>query len=870
MTNPVTPNIGLNKIDRTSPATTYFDLEKYIDQNADTVDRFAGEASQAIDALQQRLDTEARREVVLQPGLQIVNAERSAPFSLSGIKGRTLVNLLGRDGNFETIISTVLNSNTVSALDNTSWNSGSNSINVTAIGTGTVEHYADMMAGYKAKQGRYYIFLGMVKVNKGAAQIKIYSNLPQTSSDFFMSESNIVSQIGGAYSLVRTTFRPKVDCDVVPRLYLLKDSRTPLYEQNGESSNFDSLRIFEVSKEEFDSFGSLTNEDMAAKYPYVDGVQPVCNPYAIRYGENLLPPFYEWGYISVSGGKIQSPYSLIIDSNAGATLNAWVKLTVLKNTEYTLSAEHNGKIAVYDTTQLNEIVPYTTEKAVVFNTGNNEIISIFFSVISSGTGIATINNPMLNIGTKALPFKPCEDSMLAFQTELYANPSDGSDQDVLFEREGQYFKLAKWKKIVLDGSFPWQRGSQKAAGYQSVFFESDDLNYLTGIGAATKFNGKVLSVKEGHPNTAVDEVGLYPQFGKRIIYLKIANTDSGWGDNYTPTPDEIKAYFMGWKMYDGLSGSNPYTSGTKAWCYRLPGQGDGYAGGTNTFPSSPAPNWTPYQLVYQLATPTVEPIVSEGMLTFNVGDNQIEVGTGIVLRESTTPVNAGDGTFWINGRTSPSFPLSKKPSKMLYVYKNNLPDNAWMFRPVDQGYESIHGLVQARLGVGHFDISAVYSVTYLMLNKSPMVPVTGSYAANEKIIYQELTDAVHQNASVVSVMMQQKAEKDAPVVKIMPTLLNGWVNYAGGYQLVQYYKDTSGVVHLTGLVKSGPVTSNIFKLARGFRPKAPLIFNIHGNPDTARRVDILTDGFVYFHYAGAWDTSTGWISLDGISFLAEQ
>lgn len=54
MTNPVTPNIGLNKIDRTSPSTTYFDLEKYIDQNADAVDQFAGETKQ-LDSLASRL-----------------------------------------------------------------------------------------------------------------------------------------------------------------------------------------------------------------------------------------------------------------------------------------------------------------------------------------------------------------------------------------------------------------------------------------------------------------------------------------------------------------------------------------------------------------------------------------------------------------------------------------------------------------------------------------------------------------------------------------------------------------------------------------------------------------------------------------------
>ena len=35
----------------------------------------------------------------------------------------------------------------------------------------------------------------------------------------------------------------------------------------------------------------MTPEQVAAKYPYVDSVQPARNPYAIRYGENLLPPF---------------------------------------------------------------------------------------------------------------------------------------------------------------------------------------------------------------------------------------------------------------------------------------------------------------------------------------------------------------------------------------------------------------------------------------------------------------------------------------------------------------------------------------------------------------------------------------------------
>lgn len=38
MNEPKTQNLGLNKIDRSSPSTTYFDLDKYLDQNWEKVD----------------------------------------------------------------------------------------------------------------------------------------------------------------------------------------------------------------------------------------------------------------------------------------------------------------------------------------------------------------------------------------------------------------------------------------------------------------------------------------------------------------------------------------------------------------------------------------------------------------------------------------------------------------------------------------------------------------------------------------------------------------------------------------------------------------------------------------------------------------
>lgn len=50
------------------------------------------------DESKNRFDTVQRQDVVLNAGMQILNAHRNAAFSLSGIKGRTLVNLAGRIG----------------------------------------------------------------------------------------------------------------------------------------------------------------------------------------------------------------------------------------------------------------------------------------------------------------------------------------------------------------------------------------------------------------------------------------------------------------------------------------------------------------------------------------------------------------------------------------------------------------------------------------------------------------------------------------------------------------------------------------------------------------------------------------------------
>jgi hypothetical protein len=102
---------------------------------------------------------------------------------------------------------------------------------------------------------------------------------------------------------------------------------------------------------------------------------------------------------------------------------------------------------------------------------------------------------------------------------------------------------------------------------------------------------------------------------------------------------------------------------------------------------------------------------------------------------------------------------------------------------------------------------------------------------------------------------------------IAPTLLNSWVNYDPSYwSPAGYMKDSSGIVHLRGLVKSGTVGSWIFVLPSGFRPARAAMFSVIDGNNAICRCDVHPDGAV----VPATMTGNGYYSLDGITFLAEQ
>ena len=799
-----TPNLSLYMKDPVTEGNDFFDVETMMNDNWKKIDGFAG----GMDEVKERLNTISRKDVTLQPGVQIINAAKSALFQLSGLAGRMLVNLLGRMGNCENV--GLWSSNTTIATDTANKTSGTSSFKLTL---GSVP--ATASASFLTTPGKKYVAIADVK-NGNSSKIAISINGIAGAAG-----NEVTSASAFAPSVVRFA--------ATDYFHILTITGTG---NSGSTFNMDSVRVYEVSDADYAAAATLTPAQAAAKWPYVDSVMPVRNPYAIRYGENLLPPFYEWSVNTTGVVVVQGPYKATATRGVADVISPLrVVVPVLPGTTYTLSSVGDG-LQYIERKDSNDSDPTGEVATGVIAVGSKTFTTTtqtrFLSVRLryASVGSFTHENPMLNIGSTAKPFRPREDSMLALQTDLYADPVTGANADTVFEKDGQYFKAKKWQGLTMDGNREWVQGEGGAtAGVRQVKLVGAAIGAVAGSGIGVKFDGKILpqgSTGNTADSNAVTAAG--------DIYFGIPVADSGWADGYGPDQNDIKAYFYGYKAYDAntitpaqAQAATTATwsgTGTKYWVQRV-----GAPNFTQSAPQQAYAGYTPYQLVYQLATPTVEPIVSEGQLSFNEGDNQVEVGTGIVLRERIDPYQEPNKYWNINNANyAASNLLRYKTSRILVVYRNNKNDSSsWN---ITNSQVTTSGALAQQSDSKH-DITAAYSVTYMMLDPSPVVPFTGSYAANEKTLLADLVDSVQQNTARVSVLENKKADRDVPAWITPTTLLNGWVSMG-----VLGYRKIDNKVQVKARIKSGVIGQPFMVLPEGYRPLVGQVRPVHSYTTT--------------------------------------
>ncbi|EPY12569.1 hypothetical protein [Paenibacillus alvei] len=701
------------------------------------------------------------KDITLKPGVQIVDVPEDTPFRMGEIRGRTLINLLGGSKRFSNVVGV-----SVSYDDK--------GITITGSESTKTEHYTDSEVRFTIPDvNGYYLAAAEVTATKGKGLIRIYGT------------GNGLDVRGGATieGVSYAPFKAPSVAEVIIRLQIVNDAEEVIFVQNGEKVTFTKVRLYQITESEYTAIKSMTAEQVAKLYPYVDSMTNVTNPYAIATSGNLLPPFTEW--VLSPTDSIVSSYKLdkVATNQYDATISP--KIRVVRGQTYTLSSIRNGRMVLGEYKEDGTVLRYLIAeekdnngyfyKTVTISSDTDYVIVQLSNMANSGS--FSFKNPMLTLTAEPQPFTPMNRSMWAAECQLAANPVDGTNEDVLYVGDdGLPYVLKKWEKVTLDGSLSWAAMGDYPGG-MTVYVKNLP-STLRDTGFVTKYDGSVLErVLQHAPITKNDQqvVTDATDYFPNSILIAVSSKDSGWGDKYTPTTDEIKAYFLGWKMFKFGDASNaPYNGeGEKDWAYR---QVDGTlgGGGNKSVPTTMAPinsQWQPYRLQYLKSKPTVEPVSNyETGLTLSKGWNVVEVGSGVVIREKAD-VHIGDQTTVFINAVSAGNRLKRKTVNILSVFTNRVQDSNWSISTYTYNGETY----AYASNIGNYDSTAVYHATYTMLDPTLAAPINGSIAANMR---GSVTDVVHWASDAerrLSVVEKQKAEKDlSKPVYIKPTLLNGW------------------------------------------------------------------------------------------------
>ncbi|SCW43837.1 hypothetical protein SAMN04487970_100738 [Paenibacillus tianmuensis] len=719
-----------------------------------------------IDAFASELMAMGSVPVQLKYGMQVVKVEHTRMLENVSMKGRTLVNLLGRDGNCEDASRWAPYTGAVLSLDHVKKASGSNSIQFKIASDQASAGITKLCA---VSAGKYYI-----------AFADIANTDIQSGAVLKFGTEQTVGYTGTSFTTKWVKLAPSESGQ--QSLYVF-GSGMP-----NQIANVDNVRLYEVSAEDYAIIDTMTPEEVATKWSYVDDIKSVYSPYIIKYGENLLPPFTEWNVIAGNGGTpkmdIDDPFSasLIADLSGQAI---YVDIPATPNIAYTLSLPSlpaNGFIGFNSFDANMQFVSayggYTSKLSkTIITEPNVRYLKVIFGNNTYGAGTYKFVKPVLSLGSTAKPFKSRNDDHLFFPNVNLASNVDGTVYDMLYQRDGKYWKQARFCTMELNGNLDWSYANF-FTGFKEVKVPIPEA--ITNAATIVKHDGKPLKVKpDGIAPAGGDEFTLTTKSNQ--LFISISNADSGWGDSYNPSQEDIKAYFNGWRMYqEGTSAATGiYTSGRKWWARR---NGTGFDSATAEmapaaygFINGP----TAYKLQYQLAEPTVEELTAEGGLTFHEELNQVEVGNGMIVREHHNVVTIGGISYMLTGAGQ-----KFRADRAFAVYKNGV--NAGWSLKRRAAFDVNYGWGYAQTLSSNVDPSATYTVTYRALDQYALTcnvqSIQGEYAGNLKSVVDTLaTNQADMAAQITE--LQGGTDKLESVLPLSAMSRQSIIN--GGFDIAQ-------------------------------------------------------------------------------------
>jgi hypothetical protein len=243
--------------------------------------------------LQAAFTNTAPSPVTLNYGQQVLTMAETAPLQNLKLQGRTLVNAMGRRGNCESLLDWGASGNHTATLDTTTFTQGSASYKLVSTGAGSGSNGLSSTTGIlNIKDDTDYLLI---------MNLKALSGTPTVHSELW---GTIGTKLANVVDTNWKTYVFKVkssSAGQLKQLFIWLTAAGTVY--------VDAIRLYEVTGSMLTETDTMTSDQINAKYPYVDDMKSIANPYAIKYGENLLAPFSEWSSIDSNAQRV------VVDAN---------------------------------------------------------------------------------------------------------------------------------------------------------------------------------------------------------------------------------------------------------------------------------------------------------------------------------------------------------------------------------------------------------------------------------------------------------------------------------------------------------------------------------------------------------------------------
>jgi len=425
-----------------------------------------------------------------------------------------------------------------------------------------------------------------------------------------------------------------------------------------------------------------TGEDWLAELlPYTDSVQTLgyiydkgeLNIIVENKGKNLLPcDLYQIDRVINSWYALASNNDTAFVGNtlywltqdgSGTSLLFRKKIPVKPNTTYTLSVLKISRAGLvvkeYENEQALESGENISTKkggaevtTMSFTTSNNCYYILVGINELTFSGIGYASGFQLIEGTTTTSYILPRSSSFILTTELWGY----NDKFDYFLGNGAIIK--QWQRLSADGSLSWHY-ARNGENFHVVYINYSDMGdnvkaYNWPI--VVKYDGKPLFKQ--NPNGAVDSGDKFYGWSGNLE-IGVFHSDSGWVDDVSPNDNAVRAYFNGWKATanNGLE----YTAWEAIGDPSITSTNVNYVSNTKvTEVAGYSGNWRPYEIIYQLAKPIIQNCDPKKLKIFE--DNNY-----ITITHAVKNIYSGDGL-------TVTFNLSKTADDTGYqVYLNGEP-----------------------------------------------------------------------------------------------------------------------------------------------------------------------------------------------------